>query len=143
LIIYDQDLDKLTIYDIKTSTKGWGDKDKKDETKTTQLIIYKEFLSRQYKIDISKIEIEYFIVKRKIWEDSEYPIPRVQRFTPAHGKNTMNKVIEKFNLFLEDCFNESGSPIKKSYLKNVGESSCKWCPYNNNKELCDKIHSLS
>jgi len=27
----------------------------------------------------------------------------------------------------------------KSYLKNVGESSCKWCPYKDLPDLCDKV----
>ena len=32
----------------------------------------------------------------------------------------------------------SGKPQIKSYLKNVGESSCKWCPYKDDASLCDK-----
>jgi hypothetical protein len=41
--------------------------------------------------------------------------------------------------FIKDCFDESGKPQIKSYLKNIGESSCKWCPYADKPELCDKI----
>lgn len=141
LILYDIDLDKLIVYDIKTSTKGWNDKDKKDETKTSQLILYKEFLSRQYRIDIDKIDVEFFIVKRKIWENSEFPIPRVQTFTPTNGKTTRKKILDKFENFLKDCFDESGKPIKKSYIKNVSDFSCKWCPYKDNISLCDKNSS--
>jgi len=33
LVIYDETLDKYIIYDIKTSTRGWSDYEKKDQTK--------------------------------------------------------------------------------------------------------------
>jgi hypothetical protein len=137
-VLYDTELNKVYIYDIKTSTRGWGDKEKKDENKITQILLYKEYFAKQYNIDVDSIEVEYFIVKRKIWEESEYPIPRVQSFKPASGKNKRNQANERIRKFIEDCFNEVGKPIKKSYLKNIGESSCKWCPYVNKPELCNK-----
>ena len=40
-----------------------------------------------------------------------------------------------------NSFNKIGEPQIKSYLKNIGESSCKWCPYKDNQELCDKVTS--
>jgi len=138
--LYDEDLKKVYIYDIKTSTRGWSDKEKKDDSKIAQVLLYKEYFSKQYGIDIDSIEVEYFIVKRKIWEQSEYPIPRVQSFKPASGKNKRNQALSNFQAFINDCFDESGKPKIKSYLKNVGESSCKWCPYNDKQELCDKMH---
>lgn len=136
--LYDLDLNKIYIYDIKTSTRGWGDKEKKDEIKIAQILLYKEYFSQQYNIDVDNIEVEFFIVKRKIWEESEYPIPRVQNFKPANGKNKRAQAIEKFKNFIKDCFDESGKPKIKSYIKNVGENSCKWCPYIDKPELCDK-----
>ena len=33
LVIYHEPTNEFTIYDIKTSTRGWGDKEKKDEIK--------------------------------------------------------------------------------------------------------------
>lgn len=137
-VLYDLDLNKVYIYDIKTSTRGWRDKEKKDENKTSQIILYKEYFARQYGFNVDDIEIEYFIVKRKIWEESEYSIPRVQSFKPASGKNKRLQTNERFRKFIEECFDESGKPIEKSYFKNVGEDSCKWCPFNNNFELCNK-----
>ena len=44
-IIYDKILEKYTIYDIKTSTKGWSDYEKKDQTKINQILLYKRFYS--------------------------------------------------------------------------------------------------
>lgn len=137
--LYDEDLKKLYIYDIKTSTRGWKDHEKQDETKIAQILLYKEFFARQYGFDVEQIDVEFFIVKRKIYEQSEYPIPRVQEFKPASGKSKRRQAIEKFESFVKDCFDEGGKPRIKSYIKNVGESSCKWCPFADKPELCDKV----
>jgi hypothetical protein len=40
--------------------------------------------------------------------------------------------------FIKECFDESGKYQIKSYIKNIGEASCKWCPYADKPELCDK-----
>ena len=140
-VLYDEELDKVYIYDIKTSTRGWSDREKKDDSKIAQILLYKEYFSKQFGFDVEKIEVEYFIVKRKIWEQSEYPTPRTQSFKPASGKNKRKQAVENFQSFIKDCFDESGKPQLKLYLKNVGESSCRWCPYKDSPELCDKIAS--
>lgn len=136
--LYDEDLNKIYIYDIKTSTRGWSDYEKKDETKLTQILLYKEYFARQYGFDVEQIDVEFFIVKRKIYEQSDYPIPRVQQFKPASGKSKRRQTLENFDNFIKDCFDEFGKPQIKSYIKNVGESSCKWCPFNEKQDLCNK-----
>ena len=138
-VLYDEDLDKVYIYDIKTSTRGWSDYEKKDDSKIAQILLYKEYFSKQFGFDVEKIEVEYFIVKRKLYESTEYSIPRTQHFKPASGKNKRKQVVENFQAFIKDCFDTSGKPQMKSYLKNVGESSCKWCPYKDLPDLCDKV----
>jgi hypothetical protein len=138
-VLYDEELDKVYIYDIKTSTRGWSDSEKKDDSKIAQILLYKEYFSKQFGFDVEKIEVEYFIVKRKIWKQSEYAIPRTQSFKPASGKNKRKQAVENFQSFIKDCFDNSGKPQIKSYLKNVGESSCKWCPYKDSPDLCDKV----
>jgi len=138
-VLYDTELNKVYIYDIKTSTRGWSEREKKDNHKIAQILLYKEYFAKQFGFNIEQIEVEYFIVKRKIWE-AEYSIPRVQSFRPASGKTKRKQLVENFNAFIKDCFNESGKPIIKSYLKNIGENSCKWCPYRDKPELCDKIN---
>jgi hypothetical protein len=139
--LYDEDLNKVYIYDIKTSTRGWSDSEKRDNQKVAQVLLYKEYFAQQYGWDVDQIEVEFFIVKRKIYEQAEYPIPRLQSFRPASGKNKRKQAIDNFEAFVKDCFDEIGKPQIKSYLKNVGEGSCKWCPYKDNQELCDKITS--
>ena len=138
-VLYDEDLDKVYIYDIKTSTRGWSDYEKKDDNKIAQILLYKEYFSKQFGFDVEKIEVEYFIVKRKIWEQSEYSIPRTQHFKPASGKNKRKQAVDNLQAFIKDCFDESGKVQAKSYLKNIGESSCKWCPYRDKPDLCDKV----
>jgi hypothetical protein len=139
--LYDEDLDKIYIYDIKTSTRGWNDNDKRDDAKISQVLLYKQYFAQQFNVDVEKIEVEFFIVKRKIWEQSEYPIPRVQSFKPTSGKNKRKQAIDNFTIFIADCFDDVGKPKIKSYLKNIGEKSCKWCPYNDKQDLCNKMHS--
>jgi hypothetical protein len=139
--LYDEDLNKVYIYDIKTSTRGWSDSEKRDDQKTAQVLLYKEYFAKQFGWDVEQIEVEFFIVKRKIYEEAEYPIPRVQSFKPASGKTKRKQTVDQFQSFISDCFDEFGKPQIKSYLKNVGEKSCKWCPYNDKQDLCDKMHS--
>lgn len=139
--LYDEDLNKVYIYDIKTSTRGWSDSEKRDDQKTAQVLLYKEYFAKQFGWDVEQIEVEFFIVKRKIYEEAEYPIPRVQSFKPASGKNKRKQTIDQFQSFISDCFDDVGKPKIKSYLKNVGEKSCKWCPYNDKQDLCNKIAS--
>ena len=140
-VLYDEDLDKVYIYDIKTSTRGWSDREKKDDSKIAQILLYKEYFSKQFGTDVENIEVEFFIVKRKIWEQSEYAIPRTQHFKPASGKNKRKQAVDNFQAFIKDCFDDVGKPKMKSYLKNVGEKSCKWCPYNDKQDLCNKVAS--
>ena len=50
LVIYDKALDKYIIYDIKTSTRGWSDYEKRDQVKVNQILLYKKFFSNLKKI---------------------------------------------------------------------------------------------
>jgi hypothetical protein len=136
VVFYNPAINKVTIIDFKSSTRGWNDKQKKDDNKIAQILLYKEFFSKQYNVDVDNIDVEYLILKRKIWEESEFPQSRIQSFKPASGKIKRAQVMEKFNKFIKDCFN-NGVPIEKQYYKNVEENSCKWCPYNNT-EFCNK-----
>jgi hypothetical protein len=141
IILYNENTEKLYIYDIKTSTRGWKDKDKKDETKASQVLLYKEYLSKIFDWDVSKIEVEFFIVKIKIWEDSEFPIPRIQQFVPPSGTRKRLNATESFRTFIEDCFDNEGKPQVKTFTKNVSEL-CAWCQFKDDSSLCDKVNSL-
>ena len=129
IVILDEISNTIKIYDIKTSTRGWNKWQKKDENKTQQLLLYKQFYSKQYNHPIDKIEVEYFIVKRKLWEEAMFPQKRVQKFSPASGKPSMNKVAVKLNKFLDEAFTEDGEK-KNDMIPTPSKKACKWCEFN-------------
>lgn len=137
IVLYDEVLNRIQILDFKTSTSGWRDKDKKDESKYPQLVLYKDYFAKQYNIDPELIDIEYIILKRKIWEQSEYPQKRIQLFSPSSGKNSRNKLTKSFQIFLDDCFDENGKIIEKEYKTNPSKEICKYCPLLNT-EHCNQ-----
>jgi len=136
LVILDERTDIITIYDIKTSTRGWNKWMKKDENKTQQLLLYKQFYAKQYNHPIDKIEVEYFIVKRKLWEEAMFPQKRVQKFSPASGKPSMNKVANRLNTFLDLAFDDEGNRISENIIPTPSKKACKWCEFNQT-EYCN------
>ena len=137
LILYHEPTNKFYIYDIKTSTNGWRDRDKKDETKQMQLVLYKKFFNEQFGIPLENIEVEFFIVRRKVWDSPDFPIKRVQLHKPAAGRNKLNKADKILKEFIDECFTPNGKYQEKEYPKIVSKL-CGWCPFNDNKELCNK-----
>ena len=138
LVLYHEPTNIIKIIDIKTSTRGWGDKEKKDEHKQYQLILYKELLSRKFGIDPDDIEIEFFIVKRKIYENSEFPQKRVQLFTPPSGKIKTKRAITGLTSFIEEAFERDGTIREKEYNATPSKWNCSYCPFKDKKDLCDK-----
>ena len=142
VVLYNEKLDKFKIIDIKTSTKGWSQYDKKNEDKHFQLILYKKFFSEQYGIPLDKIDIEFFIVKRKVldWDDDNIKSPhqayRVQTFIPPSGKIKMNRATNAINDFITECFSFSGNIKELNYPKSPSKWNCTFCPYGEDKELC-------
>lgn len=128
-VLYDKDLDKVYIYDIKTSYKSWSKEQKNDKIKQYQLLLYKQFFSQQYNIDINKIEVEFIILKRKIWEKSEYSQSRIQLFKPSSGRNNIKKCNDLFNEFIKEAFDNKGKMIDKEYPQVISKN-CKYCPFN-------------
>ena len=137
LILFHEETEEFHIFDIKTSTRGWSDKEKKDELKQNQLILYKHYFSKQFNIDIDKINVEFFILKRKIYESSDYPQKRIQLFAPAAGKIKLSKAVKSLEEFIQDCFNTDGSFKIKDYPKIIS-NNCKYCPFYKDKNLCDR-----
>jgi hypothetical protein len=138
LVMYHEGTNKFVIYDIKTSTRGWGDKEKKDEIKQFQILLYKSFFSEQFGVPEENIDVEFFIVKRKIWEESQFPQKRVQIFAPSNGKTKVNKARNTLNSFLDGAFNIDGSYKTTDHLPQPSKSNCMFCPYKDKKELCGK-----
>ena len=142
VVTYNEVTDTFKIIDIKTSTKGWNDYSKKDENKQFQLLLYKQFFSEQYNIPLDKIEIEFFIVKRKVldWDDenlmSPYQSYRVQTFTPPSGKIKLNRAKTAMGSFINECFNSNGEIKETIFPKTPSKWTCTFCPFKEDKELC-------
>ena len=56
VVMYHEPTDSFKIIDIKTSRSGWFKKEKSDELKQFQLILYKKYLAEIFNIDPKKIE---------------------------------------------------------------------------------------
>jgi len=139
LIIKDTVRNKIKIIDIKTSTMGWNKYQKADKNKTDQLLLYKQFYSKQHDIPMDRIEVEYFIVKRKLYENMDFPQKRIQTFIPANGTPSINKVNRRLELFMDDCFTDDGEYRDDHiYNKLPSKKNCRWCDYRDKPELCDK-----
>ena len=134
IVLKHKPTDTITIIDIKTSTRGWNKWMKADKNKTQQLLLYKQFYAKQYNHPIENIDVEYFIVKRKLWENTDFPQKRVQKFSPASGTVSMNKVNKGLNLFLENAFDDKGE-YKNDMVATPSKKACKWCEFKNT-EYC-------
>ena len=128
---------KLRIIDIKTSRSTWS-KDKK-RSEGLQLRLYKKYFAKQYNVSEADIIIEYLIVKRKIWANSDFPQSRIQQYQPAAGKPSINKSEKVLATFVNEAFDKQGKKIKtNNYPAYPGKknNNCHFCPYKMNYKLC-------
>lgn len=130
LVFYDERVDEWTIVDIKTSTKGWNKWAKADDKKKAQLLLYKEFFSKQFNIPLDKIKVEYFIVKRRIPKDAEFAAmqKRVQEFRPTDGPRKMKQAVELMENFVTQAVGMDGNYLEKEYPTNPSKNACRFCP---------------
>jgi hypothetical protein len=131
----------IKLIDIKTSRNGWNSHQKTNKLKAAQLVAYKNFFSQQYGISKDNINVEFFIVKRKIIEESMFPQKRVQLFEPASGKVTQKQVQRQIDNFIEQCFDADGEKREdREYVAVAGKGAknCKWCPYKTDYDACPK-----
>jgi len=136
MILYEKNTESYTIYDIKTSTRGWSDLYKRDQIKINQILLYKYYYSKVLNVPQEKIDVKFFIVKRKPYENPDFPTHRVQEFVPANGKKKIEKAVDEFKQFIHSCYNQQGDLVDRQYEKNL--SSCKYCPFNDKPDLCNR-----
>jgi len=136
VLMYDTVRERYKIIDIKTSTMGWNKWAKADKTKTDQLLLYKQFYGAQHDIPLDKIDVEYFIVKRKLYDKVDWPQRRVQTFTPANGTPSINKVTNNIQSFIDECFIDGKYNKEHIYRKEASKKNCRFCEFNQT-EYCD------
>ena len=129
LVFYHPNSDRWTIMDIKTSTRGWQDKAKKNPNLTAQVILYREFFAKQFGIDKDKIDVQFFIVKRRVPKDAEFAIMqrRVQQFSPSSGPRKTKQVIDSMNNFISEVISSDGQYMDKEYKCTNPFGKCEHC----------------
>lgn len=134
IVLYNETVDKWYIIDLKTSTSGWSDYVKKDNTKIAQVLLYKEFFAKQFNIDIDKIEVIYYILKRKVPMEAEFASMqrRIQEFKPPSGKVKRGEAVSMMSRFVKETLDESGNFFDKEFQATPSESSCRFCIFRNN-----------
>lgn len=142
VVLYNENSEEFKIIDIKTSTRGWREQDKKNEDKQFQLLLYKQFFSEQYNVPLDNIDIEFFIVKRKVlsFDDENIKSPhqayRVQIFKPPSGKIKLSRANKAVQDFISECFVTSGEIKEIEYPKSPSKWNCGFCPFKEDKNLC-------
>ena len=139
IVMRDKRTDKITIIDIKTSTRGWNKYQKADKNKVSQLVLYKKYFAEQYGYDPEKIDIKYMIVKRKLIDGAMFPQKRITEFSPASGKPTRNKLARSINEFVSSSFKADGSfNLDREYPAVAGKNNknCKYCEFKDQPDLC-------
>jgi len=129
LVFYHPNSDEWTIMDIKTSTSGWRDSQKNNPNLTAQVVLYKEFFAKQFDVDREKINVEYFIVKRRVPKEAEFASmqKRVQEFKPNAGPRKTKQVLEQMNKFITDVVDENGEYIDQEYKCTNPFGRCEHC----------------
>jgi hypothetical protein len=135
IVTYNELTGKYVLYDLKTSRAGWDQKTKTDPYKVGQLLLYKTFFAQQEGVDIDSISVEFIILKRTIFENSPYPIPRVSKFEPPNKTPSLNKNWDRFQQFVDTAFDEEGNYITEQKA-TPSKEACRWCVYRDKKELC-------
>jgi hypothetical protein len=138
IVMRDLSDNSITIIDLKTSTMGWNKYAKSDKYKNAQIVLYKKYYSELFNIPLDKIKVEYQIMRRKLYEDAPFPIPRISRHVPANGKPTVNRVYGEFMDFVNEVFDDEGKFNDLPYPKNPGErkKNCKFCEFLQ-RGICD------
>ena len=137
VVMYHEPTQTFKIIDIKTSKSGWNKTLKSDENKQLQLVLYKKYFAELYNVPVEKIEVEFFIVKRKLYKSEDFVIRRIQIFTPPSGKVKMNRVTKSLNNFINEAFGKDGY-LDKDH-QPTPHKNCHWCPFNKT-HLCSATY---
>jgi len=138
IVLRDLAENSIIIVDLKTSTMGWNQYQKADKLKNSQILLYKKYYSELFNIPMTKIKVEYQIMRRKLPEDSAFPIPYISKHIPPNGTPSVNKVYDEFMEFINTVFDDDGNFKDIPFPKVPGNNkkNCKWCEFMN-RGICD------
>lgn len=139
VILKEKKTGRYRILDIKTSSTGWNSYMKEDPAKYSQILLYKAFFSKKHNIPVNMIDVEFFILKRKLFEGVSFPQSRIQTFVPPDNQKAIATTLNTFAQFVSECFTTDGKFVEDvtKYPKITGKNkkNCKWCPHK--KIHCD------
>lgn len=138
IVLKEKNKERYRIIDFKTSSNGWNQYQKEDVSKIAQLHLYKSVYSKKFNVPLNAIDVEFFIVKRKLYENATFPQSRIQVFKPAAGPTILKESINSFVEFLDYGFNADGTYNESNqYIKVPGNAkkNCKYCTHY--KKTCD------
>jgi len=138
IVLRDLAENSIIIVDLKTSTMGWNQYQKADKMKNSQILLYKKYYSELFNVPLTKIKVEYQIMRRKLPEDSAFPIPYISKHVPPSGSPSVNKVYDEFMEFINTVFDDGGTFKDIEFPKVPGQNkkNCKWCEFMN-RGICD------
>ena len=120
---------RIKILDLKTSTMGWNKYTKQDKVKAAQLLLYKLFYAEQKFVAPEDIDIEFFILKRRLYEKADFPQKRIQKFVPANGKISLNRAKQMLDRFVENTFDNEGKYLVENLSATPSKKSCRFCEF--------------
>jgi len=136
IVTTNTETEEYTIHDLKTSRSGWRLEDKNNPIKRSQILLYKKFFSDMHGVPLEKINVEFHILKRIVFETGMYKNPRVTKYIPPNGVTSINKAWKEFSQFLDACYDTEGNHIIKNTKPTPSKSNCKYCPFKDKKKLC-------
>lgn len=143
LVLKEKKTGHIKIFDFKTARVGWTETHKTDLAKTSQVILYKALYSKKHNIPVSKIDVEFFILKRKIYGNPRFRQSRIQIFVPDSNQAEVTRVVNHFNQFITECFNPDGSynkTVKYPKIPGKNKTNCKYCLHRGTN--CDAIADI-
>ncbi len=143
LVLKEKTTGRIKIFDFKTSRMAWTESQMSDLSKTAQLILYKALYSRKHNVPITMIDVEFFIIKRKLYENCRFKQSHIQIFTPDASQKEVSRVVDHFTQFLSECFKPDGTYNEDAkYPKIPGKykANCKYCPHKG--KACDAIADI-
>ena len=115
LVFYHPVNDTWTIMDIKTSTSGWRDNQKKNPNLTAQVVLYKDYWGRKNNIKLSNIQCGFVLLKKVKTVGKSCQLIKV-----SSGPKTLEKSAKLVSSMISTV-------SKGMHLKN--RDSCMFCEF--------------
>ena len=97
------------------------------------------FFSEQRSVNVNDIDIEFMILKRQLYEKTDFPQKRIQIFKPANGSVSMNRARNDLLEFVNTVFDQEGKFIVENMVATPSKKACKYCEFLNTSDCTEGI----